>query len=539
MDSIPNSVVKRFVGEARVVLRREPPSQRRHFRLTVPIQIAIGGRTLKANNWCLGGIQIAVNSQRLAVNTELPLRITLSFQGFEIAFVCKARVAWVAADYRSTGLAFSKLDGRHRTLLEYFAQGLMSGQMAAFEDAIRRIDIPVTPASDKPDVPPMDDEQQRRRRNRRLAIGAAYGVSGVLVAGYVLLSLIHQIFHVHVNTATLSAPVEVLNAPAGGVVHESTIRAGDNVDKQQVVLSIRDDTAIEQADLQEINVQIAQANLREKEGAFHLVKQVGVSRIEIAQSKLESLRQQLAMAQKNVKRLRALKQAGTVSDMVREEAETKAVTLAGELRAAEAESSIASRNTVGVSDARTYADLRLKGDVPEMESAVHFARQQVKLEEQKLQLLKARLDQAQVIAPFSGRVAKILVSPGNVVQKGQAVAVLEHATERVVEAYLTQSEAEYIGLDKRAHATVPALGVSYMLKIARIERANGMVDENVLRMRWNDNSERTTLVTLAFETLPSDLLSIPTGLPVVVRFPKENLFAFGPAIESIFMLSGK
>lgn len=509
-------------------VRREAPSQRRFFRLTAPVWISIQGKTYRAANWSRGGFLLGGASLAVKPGSVLAGRVVLSFQGYEISFVTRIAAVWTRPDERLAAFAFGGLNEKQNELLEFFAKGLVSGEMAAFADAIKRIDIPVTPISEHPDA--ADTHAATDKTFRRWAIGGAYLAGGLLIGTYVASSLYATLFEINVETAVVSAPVEVIHAPVAGTIESIDAPLDRDLAAGTSLLRIHDPSAREDLELARIGLEIERSGLRQKENALRTVRDIGSSRAEIARNRIATIKDQLALAEKTSARLDRLRKTGLVSEVEREQAANKVATLRADLATAKADLTIANRGVGNANDGRMYAALELKGDLPELEMAVQYARQRVTLEEEKLKAMQQRLAQSQVTAPFPGHVTRYFVSPGSAIEKGQAIAIVEHATKRYVDAFLTQTEIDRMSITDPAIAAIPAVQRELKARIARVDRTSGLVDGELAQIRWPDNNARTARVILEFETddLTTDGSPIPTGLPVVVTLRKNQLFRWLP-----------
>ncbi len=511
-----------------VSVRREAPSQRRYFRLTAPIWINVKGKSYRTANWSRGGFSLADFAEPVGAGTHIAVRAFISFQGYEISFVTKVKVVWVETPERVAAFEFVGLNEKQNELLEFFANGLISGEMTSFQDAIKRIDIPVTPIAEHPDLD--TGEEHPRTTYKRLAIGASYLVVGLAVGTYVATSIYSTLFEINVESAVVSAPVEILRAPASGTLESIYIALDQDVPANTPILGIHDAATSEEIELAKISLAIEKSALQQKENALLTVRDIGTSRIEIAKSKINTLKEQLAFAEKNAKRIARLRKSGVVSDVDREQADNKVTVLRADLAAAKADLLIANRGVGNTNDGRMYAALEIKGDVPELEMAVHYARQRVAYEEEKFKVLKARLAQSQIVAPFEGRVTRFYVSAGAAVEKGQPLAIVEHAHQRHVDAFLTQAEIDRMSITAPARATIPSMDRDIHVKVARIDRTSGLVDDQFAQLRWSDNNARTAHVVLEFDGGAKELgeRPIPTGLPVVVTLRKNPLINWLP-----------
>lgn len=511
-----------------VSVRREAPSQRRFFRLTAPIWINVKGKSYRTINWSRGGFALADFNAPLGTGSQIAARAFISFQGYEISFVTQVKEVWWQRDARVAAYEFVALNEKQQEILEFFANGLISGEMAPFAEAIKRIDIPVTPIAEQPDFD--DSNGGTRTRFKRSAIAGVYLIGGLSIGTYIATSIYSTLFEINVETAVVSAPVEILRAPAGGTLEAIHAPLDKDVPSSAPILTIHDPATTEELALARISLEIEKSALKQKEAALRTVRDIGSTRIEIAKSRINTLKEQLALAEKSAMRIGGLRKSGLVSETEREQAQNKVATLRAELASSKADLAIATRGVGNSNDGRMYAALELKGDMPELEMTVQYARQRVALEEEKLKVLQARLTQTRIIAPFDGRVTRYYVSVGASVEKGQPIAIVEHSNQRHVEAFLTQTEIDRMSITAPAYATIPSMNRELKAKVARVDRTSGLVDDQIAQLRWPDNNARSARVVLEFNESPLDANGqpIPTGLPVIVTLKRNLIFNWLP-----------
>ena len=88
-----NCVCERRVSGMSVKIKRERPDQRRHHRVSAPLYVTCNGERLRAADWSLGGLRLEGFPAAVPdVGTEVALRLTLPFQGFDVSFDIKAEV---------------------------------------------------------------------------------------------------------------------------------------------------------------------------------------------------------------------------------------------------------------------------------------------------------------------------------------------------------------------------------------------------------------------------------------------------------------
>src|SRR5215831_19248477 len=113
----------------RPVLRRDPASQRRHYRLTYPAEVRLGEKVYRTRDWGLGGFGLEAHGHRIRPSDRIEAQFAVNFQGFTISFPVSVKIVRVAPS--DVGARFIDLGERETALIKYFASCLVSGEIAA------------------------------------------------------------------------------------------------------------------------------------------------------------------------------------------------------------------------------------------------------------------------------------------------------------------------------------------------------------------------------------------------------------------------
>ena len=166
------------------------PSRRKQYRIKVPIRVDLNGRVLDTVDWSSGGFRI---EGYLGPEPEETFDVTLSipFQGYSISAEAPVLLRRYDASTGTVAVEFGDLPDRTRELLDYFARGLLSGEMSNVEGAIRRLDTPVTPVETK--VKRSAEELTVSYHVRRWLKYFAYVLLGLLLTWYVGSSVYYRV----------------------------------------------------------------------------------------------------------------------------------------------------------------------------------------------------------------------------------------------------------------------------------------------------------------------------------------------------------
>ncbi len=532
-----------------VKIKRERPDQRRHHRVTAPLFVTYAGQRLKAFDWSLGGLRVdGLTGALPAIGAEIPLQLTLPFQGFDVTFEVLGEV--VRSDQAKSVLAvrFKQIGERERELMTHFIDELVRGSMMNVEDTIQRIDVPVTPASLQPDVNPLKKVPVKRWPVKALIMSSIYGVLGMAVFGYTALLSYSNFFRIEVQTAVITAPVETVSAQAEGRITWAAAKPGDDVRSGTVIAKLTDNQLEREIELAEITVRERKAQLifLKRKQADEIEKVQGLANVELRgvqqnRIEIESLLAQLKAAEALHWRLSTLHRKGFTTDSLLENAEKQAASMRALLEAKQVE--MKSRVELATQNVgkRYFNGSAMVGDTEQIEAQVHLAEQEVTLNQERHQALITHRDRLAVRAPFDGTVIEMPHVDKGSIKKGDTVAIIEQRQLRQVTAYLNQDEVLRVGLGDEALLYVPALGETTKGVVTKIDRTTGFVQEEMRQQnpgyRWRGPVDRTAKVMLSFIDTEKvrDVDKYRSGLPVVVVFPQRSSNALIAAIRQRFI----
>jgi multidrug resistance efflux pump len=511
--------------------------------VSAPMFVSLGGHRLRAADWSLGGLRLEGFPGELpGLASEVQLQLTLPFQGFDVTFDVTGEVMRTDPDKRMFAVRYKQIGDRERELMTHFLDELVRGSMSDVEDTIQRIDVPVTPASLKPDVNPLKQLPASRWPVKALVMSGIYGVIGLIVFSYTALLAYTNFFRMEVQTAVITAPVEIVAAQADGQVKWGDVKPGDPVRAGEVIVQLVDNQLQRELEFAEIAVQEKKAKLGslKQRHLDELEKIRGYATVEmnnIRQTKLEleALSDKLAFAERGESRLKGLHGKGFTTDSKLEEAKKQVITLRKELevRRVELEARLElSEQNVGK---RMYTgnetigsgDLH-QGKIAEIEADIRLAEHEIILTQQRYIANLAYRDRQAVRSPFDGTVLELPRLNNGTVRKGETIAIIEQRERRQVTAFLNQEEVLRVGLGDEALLYIPALGETLKANISRIDRTSGFIQEENRSQapgyRWRGPVDRTAKVMLAFRDPEKvrDVERYRSGLPVVVVFPQRS-----------------
>lgn len=523
-------------------IKHEAPSQRMHYRITVPITVGIGQKEYKSADWSMGGFKIKGIDGPFETGTVIDCTISVNFQGYAITFDQKAKVVRHDPENRTLATEFVDMDERTREVLAYFSKGLVSGEMGTAGEAIRRIDTPVTPTelSDEP----KGEHIPARRRISRVLIGAVYLTIGLAITVYIGITLYSTIFRVQVDSGVVSAHVEPLISPQDGILEKIIVPDDGRVKKGDPIIMLYNTKQMEAVRMAEVAVEAAKhryENLRERLSAedvtLGIYRKVGDSRLRAARDRVQTFAEELRLARAELDRKRELLKKGVLSRSEVEREQQQVTVIQRDLLEARAELQLAKDAYEALQKGLFFSGNQVEGETLSLQSRVDAARKNVEIEEKRLEVARDQLKKYVLRSPFDGIVVKVFKTVGNTVETGEQLAIIERHEDRFITAYLTQGEVENVRLGDNALVFIPALDLRVDGRVAMIDRTAGFVNEMEGRFQWRSTRDRSAVAIVEFDDpqRPELPRSVPAGLPAVVNFRRV---ASSDLLSGVFTMLG-
>ena len=519
-----------------VKVRRERPDQRRHHRVTAPMFVSIGGVRYRADNWSLGGLKVSgLKCDVPSPGDKVSLHLELPFQGFGINFDVTAEVVRNAPDDGMIAVKFLDLGEREAELMQHFIEDIIRGAMSDVEDTIQRIDVPVTPASIKPDPSPKEQVPKRRWPVRAVVMSAAYLFAGLAVFGYAGVLVYSSYIKLEIRSAVISAPLENVKAQAEGRVKWTKFRPGDPVQKGDIVLQLDDNKIEREIDLARLAIkersnEVAYFMRRkideiEKVSAFAEIEAKDIEQARLLKENLEEQVHAARLAHVRAEHLYAKRH--TPATKV-EDARKRLVELEKRLESEKLELETRIRLAEKNIGKRHYNGEILVGDLQKFNAEIKRAEGLLDLDKQRFEVALLHRRRLNVMAPFTGTLLQLPRTDNGYVKAGETVALFEKSGVRAITAFLTQDEISDIQLGALADVYIPATGEFTKAQISDIDRTTGFFRQattrSAIRHQWRGSKERTARVKLQF-TDPqhfSNHVTYRSGLPVTVNFTRKG-----------------
>ncbi len=428
-------------------LRHEAPSQRRRYRITAPIEFEAAGGRYHAHDWSVLDFRLRDYDGPLKPGDHAEFKIHIPYQGFIVTFPANARIVRADAAEKSLIGEFFNLGEREKEILEVFVSGLVRGEMESVDGMLRRMDLPVTPASLKPDQPLTAKEVEKQEKKRRLG-SLMYILAGLIFSGVLAVVIYTNFFQIKVHTAIIASPTDIIISPATGNVSlyhtglREIVASGDNLVE---FVDPELETSIERASLR-----LEEALLSARQGADKEEKQAESGEVQASQASVQALQNSLAIHQATINRIRDLVSRGLARATDLEEARGKFFAAQSELNQA--------RERLNKLRERSTQQLSL-----------------LSLIEGEYRLLKDQRRRLMVSAPAKGRIINMLVQEGASVRYGDPVALFQHEEPKYVEAYLLREEALHVAIGDIAKVHFPSHNINADFQVQDIDYASQLI----------------------------------------------------------------
>lgn len=527
-------------------IRRERPSQRLHHRVSAPIRIDLVEGVYKAHDWSLGGFSINEYTGSAKPGDEIPGTVHIPFQGFDISFPFIAEVVRHTED-QNLAVKFQELTEREVEMMTHFVDELVRGSITSVDDALLRIDTPVTPV---PTTPNKNDNSQvpiKRWALKPILFTFFYLSLGVTVMGYAGLTGYSYLYRLEINTAVVTAPIEALKASVSGKLNKVIIPANVLVPGNTPLVVFEDPKLKENIDLARIKIDQrtmeVYAKQRELESEMAKVSDYRIlAEGEIARlkSKVRTLKHQAKLAKGQMDRLKKLEKKGWMSKARREEIESTHIIIQGALEEAQIMLSEKIALLSTLDEGRYFSSGRFEGDISEKQTDLDLALNRVSHAKGELTALMSHRDHLSMSAPSDGRILRFLKYEGSHIKQGDTIALFEKDERRTIHAFLTQEEVMEIGLGDSATIFFPSIDERVDGFVIKIDRTSGFIEEMESRYLWRGPKDRSALIVLSFSGLTSEEIRnrYTPGLPAIIIFDKANTSELQSKIKAMVVERG-
>jgi len=361
-----------------------------------------------------------------------------------------------------------------------------------------------------------------------------YFISGIFLFISLFFIFNTYVFHLKVETAVVSEPIETMVAPLAGYIKDVLVLPGSHVHKGDLLVKIENIELERDSELANLRMEDAQLNvtyikslLANEQKKMDVYKIIGSNRVASSEATLDFSKQQVIESNNNLKRIQALvkKHFASVSDL--DKAVTEDKIAEGKMKNAYAMENIENYSLNAINNGMYFTGDRLEGLISDLNAQVNAAEMRLSLEKKRTEIYKNLLQKLNLFAPFDGDVTQILKSVGNTTDNIKPIIMLtQDNSPKTIVAWLTQNEITHIRLSSKVKVYIPSLQKFYFGKIIQINRTSGFVDEINAQFRWRDlqiDRSATVLVTIDRGELNKFNQSVSAGMPAIVYFRKNGI----------------
>jgi multidrug resistance efflux pump len=500
------------------------------------------GTSYVVRDWSLGGFGLEDFNGKVAVGDHLVVQFVIPHQGLDVSFTTEAVIVRSSEKKRFIAGVFLHLSECERELLRFAMHGsTRNGHLPWSSESPARVEMPVTPIS----LVPTPDEAPSPSRGqvlvRRFIYSLLYYGAGAALGLAVLLTLYWYFFRLDLNYAVISLPLHPVISQDVARCEAVLVTEGASVEADQPLLQLEDDLLRREYETSQLLLATAKEDLRtakarveteRKRLAFY--QKASQEKLLSAKELVTSLDNQYRTAKQILDRYRELLRTKAESVQRVEEAEGRCAQLSYLLIQAKAELAIAENAVLAVNNGDFYDHTRLVGDMPQFLVNLEDAKERQRIAEERVRVTKQHLRRLTYRAPFRGKVTKILKPSGSAVNRGEVLLIIEKAGEAaVIDAFVTQDDANYLSLGSQASVWIPALDRTYRAQIVMLDRTSGFLSEmqahlkeSQLRYNWRGQQDHSAYVQLAIvdELSAAEQQALTGGMPVTVSVAKRPAF---------------
>lgn len=511
----------------------DAPRRRLHKRDLFPLQMEINETTYFISQWTLKHFKVVNYTDEVKLGQEFTITPIVKFRDFNIQFDATARVLHYNIKNQELIATFKDISEEHQELLQYFSEALNTGDMVNIDNVLRRVDMPVTPASTK--LAKIPAKKNKAKKLKRGLFASLYLLVGAGLFLFTIATLYNSFFRLEVETAFVNSPVTPVQAHSQGNIKDILVKNDELVSSGQplLTLDISDNERLPkqyQIEMAKQQVVLFQALLNDNNDKTASQTHLSQTKVNAAKATLQA-----TIMTRNLKCNRRY-----ASDIDRRNP-----------RKRKAECHVARKK---VTAARAHVKFSMAYLVAVKKSYKNNTQATSEDNKKSTSVLQAKLAQAQqkvkiientpeslsgtetIYSPIAGKIIKIVDIKNQYIKKGHLIAVIQPPdSEQFIEAHITQEEATKLQVGNKAIAYSPSLVRDYPLVIEHVDLTNDVISVNNISLFNKYIPEnKTAKVILKFVDKESDTLSF--ALPVKLSIEKQTSFTtrMKDSIASLF-----
>ncbi|HFC91908.1 MAG TPA: hypothetical protein ENJ51_03765 [Leucothrix mucor] len=498
----------------------DAPRRRLHKRDLFPLQMEINESTYFVSQWTLKHFKIEDYSGEVKLGQTFAIKPIIKFRDFNIQFDASATALHYNLKNQELIATFKDIPEEHQELLKYFSEALSSGDMVNIDNILRRVDMPVTPASTK-----LAEIPEKKNKSQKIKRGVFTGLYLLVGAGLLLFTiatLYNSFFRLEVETAFVNSSIIPVQTHNQGSVKEILVHKNDIVSMGQPLLTL--DVSNNDRLPKHYRVDAAK-------------QQVALYQALLDDSKNKT-KHQTKLSQTRVNAARASLQASTISRNIKCNRRYATVIDRRNPKKRNAECQIARKKV-------TAARAKVKSAIAYLASAKESYKNNAQMGDRNnksTNVLNAKLEQAHsrlkaiestpeslagtetIYSPIAGKIIKIVDLKNQYIKKGQLIAVIQQPdSEQFIEAHITPEEATKLTVGSKAIAYSPSLLRDYPMVVQQVDLTDDVISvNNISLFNKHIDANKTAKITLRFIDKQSETLTF--ALPVKLSIEKQNGF---------------
>jgi multidrug resistance efflux pump len=499
----------------------DAPRRRVHKRDLFPLQIKINGTTYFISQWTLKHFKVVNYTEDIKLGQEFPITPIVKFRDFNIQFDATAIALHYNIKNQELIATFKDIPEEHQELLQYFSDALSTGDMVNIDNVLRRVDMPVTPASTQ--LAKIPENKQTSQKLKRGLFASLYLLLGAGLFLFTLATLYNSFFLLEVETAFVNSPAIPVQTHSQGSVKDILVKNNEQVSLGQPLLTL--DVSDNDRLPKQVQIDIAKQKVALFQALLNNHKDKTASQTHLNQTKVNAKNAtlQAAIITKNLKCNRRYASNIDRRNPTKRNAEChvarKKVTAArAQAKSSRAYLAAAKKSHENSIQATPEGN---KKSTSVLQAKLAQAQQKVKTIENTPESL---LGTETIYSPIAGKIIKIVDVTHQYIKKGHLIAVIQQPdSEQFIEAHITQEDAMQLNVGNKAIAYSPSLARDYPMVVDQVDLTNDVISVNNISLfnQYIPNN-KTAKVILKFVDKQSETLSF--ALPVKLSIEKQNAF---------------
>jgi multidrug resistance efflux pump len=507
------------IERPKVSVVREPNFKRRYHRVTVPLFVALEGRTYQAADWSLGGLRLTGYRGSVAVGDEVDATLVLPYSGFNVTLPIRLRA--VRRTAQDMGCQFVDPEEQTRRALRHLLEAALEGRGAAVSDALAVLNAPISSAPLEDLLLEEDDTHFHIGSTQLMRKTTVYLGAGVLALTLVAGLVYRNLAYLDAPEATVMGNFVSIASRADGRLADVLVDEGQEVQTGDVLFEIDNQDLVAAVDLAEARLATVRAEhaavlgvLAEEQDRHDLFRSVSREQANRARANLRRVEASLAQAEIEQARRQRLVDLGVFP---REEADValeQTRVLREEREALVNELSIAQINESATEEGRFFGGHEIEGRTVELEQKVLVAQAAIGMAESDLRAAVGRLAELRITAPVDGRIYTVYRHVGEVLRPRDVVLSVRANGEYFVVGRLRVDEAVKVRPGMVANVSVPSYDVRFDGLITAVGH-QGLSTASQSSADMESSLKEVPIKVL----VPDAPLGIPPGVRAHLRIP--------------------